>query len=366
MVVHIFTAGRYHLVPSIASGFVTTYMSDAKHIIILCGNKNLNKKRYDDMFSELNFSDYSFCQSFFSYLRLIYKYRKNSILFHEGHYHWYLIAIFLGCKNIHWVCWGSGARIFNNVRSYLSTPIKKYIYKKFKSIITLMEPDRISIIRDFGVLPTKIQTISYASSTKKADRNRINLLCRELANSDRIKTDKPVVLLGNNSTCIKSYINMLYCLQQYHGKIKVQCMLHYSLTKDKTYNRLIEIGKSIFGDDFRSNEEFYDDRESYVRYMNKCDVYICGVEKQTGLGAINTCLKLGKKIYITGKNLEWIVNEYKSIVFPVQLITKDYSLDEFLKPLTIEEKSFNYDSVIGRFESQQEKWHNYLKWADTL
>ncbi len=361
MVVHIFTAGRYHLVPSIASGFVTTYMSDAKHIIILCGNKNLNKKRYDDMFSELNFSDYSFCQSFFSYLRLIYKYRKNSILFHEGHYHWYLIAIFLGCKNIHWICWGSGAKISHGIKSYLSVPMKMYIYRKFKSIITLMEPDRISIIRDFGVLPTKIQTISYAFSKEKEDG-----LCKELANHNKSKVDKPVVLLGNNSNCIKSYIDMLYCLQQYRGKVKVQCMLHYGLIKDKTYNSLIEIGKSIFANDFRSNEEFYNDMESYVRYMHKCDVYICGVETQTGLGAINTCLKLGKKIYITGKNLEWIVNEYKSIVFPVQLIRKDYSLDEFLKPLTIEEKSFNYDSVTARYKSQQEKWHNYLKWADTL
>ena len=32
--------------------------------------------------------------------------------------------------------------------------------------------------------------------------------------------------------------------------------------------------------------------------MNKCSIYICGSVNQTGLGAISTCMLLGKKIYI--------------------------------------------------------------------
>lgn len=364
MIVHTFFANWYHLVPTICRGFLTNYKEDASHFIILYGNKNLDKQRYVSEFDHLGFSDYVFCQSSLALLKQIFKHRKDSFLFHTGKYIWFVGAILFGCRHINWVCWSSGAKISSSWKSKMMGPVKKFIYRHFNTIVTLMEPDRISIINNFNIAPHVIHTISYASGP---------LNCRLIALSEQLMLEsnassssdcKPLVLLGNSPYCINSYIQLLNRLEKYKGRIRVQCMLHYSLVKDDRYERLVNLGKAIFGTDFRTNEEFYSDKEKYIRYMNKCDIYICGVETQTGLGAIDYCLKLGKKIYITGKNLDWIQNEYQSVVFPLSLINEDYSYEDFVRPLSGEEKQFNFNSATRRRASQIEKWHKYLRMID--
>ena len=130
-----------------------------------------------------------------------------------------------------------------------------------------------------------------------------SLYCKQLLlNQHFDKTNKPVVFLVNSQYWINSYIDMLPRLHKYKGRIKIQCMLNYPFKKAENYYELVKLGRSIFGDDFGTNEDYYSDRKDYINYMNSCDIYICSVDKQTGLGAISTCLQLGKKIILKMTN----------------------------------------------------------------
>lgn len=359
MIVHIFTAERYHLVPVISNGFASTYKEDAEHFFILYGDKTVEWKKYASQFSKIGFSNYLFCSSYFNLAKLLFHYRNQAILFHAGSYFWHLTAIILGCKNVNWVCWGGGTSISNSWRSKIGAFLKRHTFSHFQSIVTLMEPERQELIKYFSIRPQRIQTISYSSLQE--DESEFDLLCKYLSNENCRKSDKPTILLGNSHFWINSYISMLKRLQHYKGRIKVQCMLNYKFEKNKKYLNLVSLGKSIFGDDFKTNEDFYSDRTDYINYMNGCDVYICAVEKQTGLGAISTCLRLGKKVYITGNNLEWIQHEYNAIVFPLETITENLNYEDFVRPLTKEEKVHNYQNVVKSKATNRNKWHKYLR-----
>ena len=342
MIIHVFTANRYQLVPSISRGFVTTYKDDATHVLLLYGNKALDRQKYVELYEKEGFRDFVFCISLVEYMSVIWRYRKSSVLFHAGSYHWFLIAWLLGCKKMNWVCWGSGAASGKSFKSRLSLPYKRFLYSRFNSIVTLMDSDKESIIRDFHVSPSKIETLSYMSTEKKT---QLDDLKEELMLQNKVNP-KPIVLLGNNPSCMSSYMEILPRLKHYQGKIVVKCMLNYSLQKDGKYESLLNLGRSIFGNDFIPSEEFYEDKVEYIKYMNECDVYICPVRRQSGLGAINYCLSLGKKIYITGKNLEWIRSAYNAIVFDADEIQKTLPYEDFLKDLPEKDKWHNYNSRI--------------------
>lgn len=354
MIVHICTANRYHLTPNISKGYIKNY-SQFEHVIILYGDKQTDRQLYIDMFKELEFEDFHFCTNNIEFAKLLRRYRNQPIVFHGENYFRFILAILNSCKNINWVCWGSGASISETAKSKLSAPIKRIIYKKINSIVTLMDQDRDSIIKHFNVNPEKIRTIPYATG----NIDKLQGLFLELLKEEKIINNKPLVLLGNNSGCMTDYIKLLDILKQYSGKILVQCMLHYDLVKNEIYNTLVEKGKSIFGDDFKTNEEFYSDTSDYIKYMSKCDIYICGAMNQTGLGAIGTTLKLGTKIFLNGKNYEWM-NSIGVKVFKVEEIDNSMTFDSFIKPLTIEEKMFNYERMVETVEKNPEKWVKYF------
>lgn len=357
MVLHVFTANRYQLVPAISKGFVSVYKDDAEQVLLLYGNKDLDKQKYIDLYESEGFHNYLFCTSLAEYLSIIRKYKNSSILFHAGSYHWFLFAWMFGCKKMNWVCWGSGSSLGKGLRPKLSLPYKRFLYHRFSSIVTLMDADRETIVRDFHIPTSKIETISYMSMGD--GKNEYDLLKERLMLQTN-NNAKPVVLLGNNPSCISGYLELLPRMKQFAGKIVVKCMLNYSLVKDEKYEALIQIGKSYFGDDFFPSEVFYDDKGDYIRYMNECDIYICPVHRQSGLGAVNTCLGLGKKVYLAGKNLEWIREAYGALVFDADKIDDRMSFRHFSVPLSDKDKKSNFDSVISRRTSYVVKWHRYL------
>lgn len=355
MIIHIFTANRYHLVPNISKGYINNY-AEFEHKFILYGNKKLNKQLYIDLYKEYGFSDYHFCTSYYQYIKLLCKYRKQPILFHAGNYSWFLIANLIRAKNINWVCWGAGASIGKSFISRMITPLKIYLYNSFSRIITLMDQDGTSIIRDFKVKENKIETIPYASGKI----GKYDKLYEELSKEKIINNSKIKVLLGNNPGNISEYIFILDYLEKYKGKITVNCMLNYSLKKNNLYYDLISKGKQIFADDFHTDEDFLPDFADYIRYMSEYDIYICSTMQQTGLGAINTMINLGKKIYITGKNYEWITSKDLKI-FDMNDILSNLSFEEFSASLTTEQRKYNFDKHREISAINPKKWINFFK-----
>lgn len=361
MVVHVFTAERYHLVPRLAKGYVTTYRNKAQHRILLVGSANTNKVIYDKLFKEAEFSDYHFVTTKWQLYRLLRRNRNHSILFHAGSYSYFLIAFAAGCHHVNWVCWGAGASIRNNWKSKATASLKSWVYRRFESIVTLMNDDRESIIRDFRVKPDRIKTIPYASAGEKNPRSEI---CQRLLNvGGKQPADKPLVFLGNNPSNMGYYVKLMDLLYPFRGKIRVQCMMNYSVNRNQAYNDFINHGQEVFGDDFRSNEEFHEGLENYINYMNTCDIYICGFPDQSGLGALNTVLELGKKVYVTGKNYTWATKECGAIVFNVNEIS-DY--DEFVKPLSDKEIEHNVQVIKSRRALPPKQWREYLHKINNL
>ena len=356
MIVHIFTAYRYHLVPIISKGFATIFCHDAEHFFLLVGNNRLNRQLYVNQFTKIGFDNYAFCQSYWQLVKYLLKYRKSTVLFHAGSYLWHFTSLFVGCRNVNWICWGGNT----SVRSYMGAKLKSFLFKHYNSIVTLMEPERLELITFWKINPQKVHTLSYCSKND----HEIDMLYKQLTSQGTVNYDKPVVLLGNSHHWLSNYISFLPRLSNYKGKIKVQCMLNYPFERGELYDTLIKLGKSVFGNDFKTNEDFYSDKRDYINYMNSCDIYICDVQQQTGLGAIRTCLRLGKKVYITGNNLDWIRQEYNSIVFSTDTIDEKLSYEDFVKPLSIEEKKHNYQNEVNSIERDRTKWHSYLQEID--
>lgn len=363
MIIHVFTADRLQLVPLISKGFATIYKDDAESFFLFYGTKSTDFSLYSKIMTNIGFSNYVFCKSRFEFLRFVVKNRNHPFLFHAGSYSWFIIAFLCGCKNVNWVCWGSGSQINKRNLSALSSPVKRAIYYKFSSIITLMDDDRWSLVRDFGISESKVRTISYMSLGDAI--NNYDLLSKELLLSGSCKaiSAKPSVLLGNNPSCIKSYFTLLKQLERFKGQISIHCMLNYSLNKNKEYYDLCRLGSSLFSSDFVCDEVFYPERSDYIRYMNSYDIYICGSERQSGIGAIETCLKLGKKIFLTGKNFNWIKNEFNAVIFEVDSLN-DISYSDFVAPLSREEMLYNYNSSISRKAKYTAKWREYLSELD--
>lgn len=335
-IVHIFQGYSYHLTPNISSSFLKN-LPEYNHIIVLYGPRNMNKDIYSSLYSKSSFNDYIYCCNLFQLARIFIRYRKDVIIFHAGMYSWKFLAFFLRCNNINWVCWGHGASVGISFLGKRITALKQFLYKQFKTIDVLIPQDKISIEKYYQVPAENIWNISYMGNFSEENTDLYDKLRKTTTFP---KNGKPLVLLGNNPSNIPNYIDLLKQLSIFKGKILVQCMLHYSLEKNKLYYELIELGKSIFGEDFRSNEEFYEFKD-YILYMSKCDIYICSGKQQTGLGAINTCLRLGKKIYITGKNYDWITNHYKAIVYRCDDINENLTYESFVKELSVEEKEYN-------------------------
>lgn len=361
MIYHVFNGRQIHLAPSISKGFITVYAETAaSHIVIIGGNTD-NKMKYIEMFRSLGFERYSFISTLLQFAFFIRKTKNSAVLLHGCKHEWNIIALAFGGKNVNWVCWGSGSSMGNNWKSKLVTPIKRYLYQKFNTIVTLMEDDKSSMIKDFHVNPEKIETISYASSGPEYPFDH---LLDQLLGERRLPEKKPLLLLGNSPHEMHNYIDMLHRLAHLKGKIRVQCMNNYSLKRGKLYNQLIATGQELFGDDFRSNEEFYSNLSDYYHYMNSCDVYICSSISQTGLGAIGTCLRLGKKIYANGKNLNWMRSHYGVLIFDTNIITNDISFEDITNPLNQFQKLQNSEIMKKQRIRDVEMWIIYLAKID--
>jgi len=226
------------------------------------------------------------------------------------------------------------------------------MYNKTSLIITLIESDRVSLKEQLKVT-TPIKTISYFSCEKE---KHFPFTRNEILSMDRRINNPVSILLGNNFSALDSYIEMIELLYKMKVNCSITCMMNYSFTQTRKVSLLETRGKELFGDNFYIDKEFYSLR-GYFLFMNKFDVYICGVRKQTGLGAISTCLKLGKKVFITGANYSWY-KKLGAIVFSLE----ELSIRSLYNELSYEEVKQNVDLIYSRevSSSQLAKWHEVL------
>ena len=351
-IMHIFTANRYHLVPMMVRTFITKV--PANHFFVLIGNKNTDWKIYKDILREHKCDNYLMYSSFMHFMKNDNTIKTSFIILHGIPRSWMLYFYIKRFTNVHWVCWGSGVKIGQTFKARVGGVIRKVYYKMFKSIITLSEQDKQSLQEHFGISRNSVARIPYISTLNSIyDFDRVSLYSQD-------QKEIYTVYLGNNATCMELYVNTLDILKKYRPLVSVQCMLHYSLVKGPSYELLQRKGEDLFSDQFSINTTLYSLKD-YVAYMDLCDIYICSKESQSGLGAINVLLKLGKKLYLKGHNFDYASSLGAHVKHVDELLNTPYTL--FVEPLTVEERIHNYDIIMDTTSEYKsiDKWTAFFK-----
>ena len=354
MIYHIFKTNTSHLLYQITKNILLHHNVE-DHYFIFIGKDDDKINGYISIYRSFVFTKYKFFESNVSLLKSGLIKPQDVILFHSASYSLMFLLMCGGYKHVNWICWGSGTVIYNTIISRMSALFKRILYKHLYSIVTLIEPDKQSLIDYFDVAPEKIHVISYYPSY--TIRNDITAY----RNSLKIeKNNKLVVYLGNSPHSLSEYIVALDDLIKFRGQIEIHCMLQYALDEEsKLYTDLLHKGRNLWGNDIYYDKE-YMSLEEYYRYMAKCDIYICGTTRQTGLGAIYNCIRMGKTIYLNGKNYDHIcslgikVKHYDelNVVEQLDLVSKDvcqknlYALNDYLDVDIVKNKWDRYYKLI--------------------
>lgn len=342
---HIFTADRHHLVPDMVRTF-DLYLSEFNQIFFLIGNIEENEKVYNfEIMGEMVFLT-SIKEIDITNLK------NEKIILHGVPYSWMIHLALRNLKNIYWVCWGAGAKInYRNFRSVLFHPFKILLYKRFKKIAALMFQDKQSLEKNFFL--QNVDLLSYFDPSLKPFPFTVEEL------SFQKGKDEGTIYVGNNSSSLFSYAKVLEILKDHKNIERIDCMANYNFTENNVASQLRLKGIEYFGDKFTLNTQFYS-LDEYYNYMKQCDIYICAVEKQTGLAAIYTTLRMGKKIFLTGHNYEWI-NSMGCTVFHTEDL-KRMSESELFAEISIAEKTKNYNIINDFLDKNRitQKWYSFL------
>ena len=355
MITHIFIADFYHLSVPLIKGIIE-HFSMREHFFILYGKHNNDvKEKYLELFKEKKMENYVFLEDKYSFFQFIKHKNQTHYIMHGSTYYIMACLVFLKRK-VSWVYWGGSSSIRDNYKSRLSACIKSFVYRKFSHIVTLMTADSTTLKRDFGVDSV---VIPYYTSTKEENKN---LYFKFINDSIIKKTLLPIrVLIGNSAHNMNSYIISLSLLKRLNRCVDVHCMMQYPNISEERMNTFKKQCENVFGKTVTMDTQMLNSTE-YREYINSFDVYVCAAESQTGLGAISTCLSLGKKVFITGKNYDWTISK-KNIIYHLDDL-KSISEKEFIEPLSAEEKFYNLNNQYVGLDEIKLKWIDFYNMID--
>jgi hypothetical protein len=219
-------------------GFLT--LEESQFFLLARNIKDEKDIIYNDIFKERRNKNYVITHSFKELKEQSKEFKNEKIILHGVPYKWMIFYHLNGFKDVNWVCWGAGADVnWYNWKSILFTPIRRMIYNRFKRIGVLMPQDRDTLKRDFDL--NNIYHVSYFSDDEFP--YGISHFKKDESNEE-LRT----IYLGNNSSCIHSYLDLVLKLKKYKNKIRINCMVNYSFTESSYSIKLRETGRNIFKD----------------------------------------------------------------------------------------------------------------------
>lgn len=260
-------------------------------------------------------------------------------------------TFFHAYKNVSVVCWGSGIKLVS-LKNYLLYPLKFLLYHSFKYMITLMEPDRAYLKRKY--LIKNVLNQPYIGEREIELKTYIAI--RTVPEKSKLKN----IYVGNNSTCVKSYLKVAQnYLLHFNGGFNLQFMLHYDYSSDDKEIIALKEFCDLNYPLYSFNTELLNLKQ-YVAYIDKCDIYICDEERQTGLAAIYTALRLGKKLYLNGNNYDWVTSLGCIVHHTSELLNS--SFEDFIAEDS-DETIKNNQIKIEEFENLE---HKIKQWSNIL
>lgn len=341
---HIFPSSSPHLSIPLIKFFKTTYYSlpIAQSFFLYGAIDNMMREKYKEL--EENGISYNCLETLSDVVTLVNGKKGESFIVHSDAYD---ILLSLSIINVRysWVCWGAiTSTSFTSIKGIINYLRWRFAFKRMASVVTLLKGDQ-----------EKINSIYRNARTLVMPYHKTDQLCYDECFQKHDIHTPLRVLVGNNGHCYNSYLQMLHILERFKDKIELHMMFQYPDFKHQKSN-LRNMGKEIFGTSFYVDDHMMKEDE-YYKYLSDFDVYICHDLSQTGLGAINSSLYFGKKVFLNGVNLSWL--QYLGVKVYATSKISDLSFKEFCKSLTEEEK-LNNKNIILKLWNQKEAWSEYL------
>ena len=354
MVYHVFPAVAYHLSAQIIVSIIQ--QSKLEHSFIIIGDARY-KTHYIPVFEQYpgqRFEYYNSVKEFKEKNRLA---KRACILLHARNRDVMLYLLLHLYSNVNFICWGGDFFVKKNLKQRIKFFAKCFFFHRLRSIVVLNDPEYNYFKQVFRI--KNLFNIPYAGREDFFYQFKNLYFENALRNVD--KNRRVVVYLGNNGARINTYLKLMDDLYHFKDYIEIHCIIQYYITDTALLEELKRKAEKMYGNYCVLHMKTYEYAD-YIAFMNKCDVYICShKDGQTGVGAINNCFLLGKKVFINGINYEYIASQgFKAFISDE---VKNDTIEELIQ-YDEKDRLHNYNLILGRYEHINEtiqKWENYYR-----
>ncbi len=293
MIIHIFPKEKF-TIPFI--NFINNNFSFKEHIFLIFGES--------DVFDEAKIQNKKNVQYFDNYCEIKNIVSKgNLIIFHSmPSSNNILKNLFFKrriLKKSVWVIWGGDLYTYRKyspkkIKEKVINMIRKFVYKNFAYIATLVEEDYKIAKETFHVKGKYLKAI-YINPIKIEDLEEFS--------SDFKKVDEVNIQIGNSATITnnhKEIIDILVKFKDYNIKVFVPL----SYPKCEYANIIAKYGKEKLGEKFIPILDFMPSKE-YTKYLANIDIAIFNNNRQQALGNIFALAYLKCKIYMRDDVSMW-------------------------------------------------------------
>lgn len=159
------------------------------------------------------------------------------------------------------------------------------------------------------------------------------------------------MLVGNSAFFLKEYDYVAKLLQNVSG-LDITFMCSYGRPNPEIYNEWkMQIKQNLEPNNIVSFWEENIPINEYNRRIGEYRVYIAGMERQSGLGAITTAIGSGLKVYITGVNYDYFSEKGLSVCKLEELQEINFDKLLYFNEKDKQENIANVKKVCGVNES---------------
>lgn len=167
---------------------------------------------------------------------------------------------------------------------------KKYVVKHAHGIINIIPEEKKYMKKTYGIRNNWYCAKYYDTGIMEA-----------IDKAKSKKHDYIAIQVGNSATGTNAHIFILKQLAKFRNEnLKIFVPLSYG---DKEYaNKVIKIGRKIFGEKFVGMTDFMN-QEEYYQFLNSMDVAVFALKRQQALGNITALLYFGKKVFLRDRTI---------------------------------------------------------------
>ena len=266
-------------------------------------------------------------------------------------------AILSKIKKVYWIMWGQDLYCYRTAKSKLNEFCRRRLIRNLRGIIFHVKGD-YDLAKKWYNTKAMYFRGGYSSDFSVFEKFNPKLNHREdVSEVCRIQ-------VGNSASPLNRHIDAFEKLKKLDlNNVEIYVPLSYAGRKEYIES-VIEKGKAFWGDKFFPIIDFMSGEE-YSQYLNSIDISIFNMDRQMALGNITQLALMGKKVYINDYTTSWdFYNEHGVKLFAFNKIdfdNRDIIRNDFLKPLSFEEKIQNFEMTKKR---HKQFYHNWKKIFD--